>query len=89
MLHRTSTEESFATAPRHLKVRRRPWRRARCSCGLRWPCQDRILLDLASRPQPDAAVPAWSAEPTRAYPQVGRAGLLTPGQAHRSNGGRY
>ena len=88
MLYRTSTEEPMVTAPRHLKTRRWPWRRARCSCGLRWPCQDRILLNLAARSQPTVDGPVWNAA-TRAYPQVGRAGLLTPGQAHRSNGGRH
>ncbi|MGN9775520.1 hypothetical protein ACTMS0_07060 [Micromonospora sp. H33] len=31
----------------------------------------------------------WRDEPTRAYPQVGRVGRLTPAQTWRANGGRW
>lgn len=71
-------------APLHCRVRRW-WRRAVCSCGLTWPCPDRRLRDLAERLE--RAVPAWQHAPTAAYPAAGRAGRLTPGQAHRSSGG--
>lgn len=30
--------------------------------------------------------PVWNMFPTQAMPQIGRAGLLTPGQEYRANG---
>lgn len=68
--------------------RRRLFRRARCICGFPWPCVDAKLAKIAHQyPTVDLNVSAWEAY-TAAYPQMGRAGRLTPAQASRSNGGR-
>ena len=53
-----------------------------CVCGLPWPCVDAALEQVGKQyPQP----PTWTSWSTAAYPQSGRAGMLTPGQAHRAN----
>jgi hypothetical protein len=67
----------------HRKARRILFRRARCTCGLPWPCLELRLAEIRSRPQPDP--PGWSG-PTEMFPQVGRAGRLTPAQEYRASG---
>jgi hypothetical protein len=67
----------------HRKARRIWFRRARCTCGLPWPCLELRLEKIRSRPQP--ALPKWAA-PTEVFPQVGRAGRLTPAQEYRAGG---
>ena len=62
-------------------------RASRCTCGLLWPCPDAALLRIHDRYAPDNRNGAWNAQ-TSIYPQIGRAGLLTPGQASRANGGQ-
>ncbi|HEX5598282.1 MAG TPA: hypothetical protein VFX61_20040 [Micromonosporaceae bacterium] len=47
----------------------------------------RIASHRAGRPRHRR--PSWWDAPTRAYPQVGRAGWLTPAQAWRANGGQW
>ncbi|RZU77340.1 hypothetical protein EV384_6058 [Micromonospora kangleipakensis] len=74
-------------APRH----RRTWRGGRrwCSCGLRWAaCPDRHAPVPTEPPAPPANTRSWD-EATRANPQVGRVGRLTPAQTWRANGGRW
>ncbi|OKI77664.1 hypothetical protein A6A27_17005 [Micromonospora sp. CB01531] len=74
-------------APRH----RRTWRRGRrwCSCGLRWTaCPDRHA-PIPTEPPTAPPNSRWWDEVTRANPQVGRAGWLTPAQTWRANGGRW
>ncbi|MFG3698446.1 hypothetical protein ACGF5C_11105 [Micromonospora sp. NPDC047620] len=74
-------------APRH----RRTWRgwRRWCSCGLRWrACPDRHLPVPTEPPTPPRNTRWWD-EATRANPQVGRVGRLTPAQTWRANGGRW
>jgi hypothetical protein len=78
MARRKSDQEPVPMAPAHRKVRRH-WRRAKCSCGLAWPCPDRLLLNI-TRQRP-------ATDPHSGVP-VGRAGRLTPGQAYRTNVGR-
>jgi hypothetical protein len=69
----------------HQKQRWSLFRRARCKCGLPWPC---LELRLRSGQLHQAvSAPPWNS-PTRANPQVGRAGKLTPAQAQRADGGR-
>ncbi|GLW32219.1 hypothetical protein Areg01_51580 [Actinoplanes regularis] len=68
----------------HRKAKRKLFRRTRCTCGLPWPCLELTLVAIRNRPQPE--VPGWAA-PTRAVPQVGRAGNLTPAQEYRASGG--
>ncbi|QGN47561.1 hypothetical protein ACN26Y_15625 [Micromonospora sp. WMMD558] len=73
--------------PRH----RRTWRGLRrwCSCGLRWTaCPDRHATTPTEPPTPPRNT-RWRDEPTRANPQVGRVGRLTPAQTWRANGGRW
>lgn len=79
-------EQRVPLVPGHRPV----WRRfrRRCVCGLRWPCQDRQRPSGHSAQPDNVADPRWNA-PTRAQPQVGRAGLLTPGQRWRANQGRW
>jgi hypothetical protein len=89
MTHRQSTSEPVPTAVRHRRIRRRPWRRASCTCGLSWPCQDQTLITLARRMTPAApAAPGWNTEPTTALPHIGQSALLTPGQASRAGNSR-
>ncbi|WP_406042393.1 hypothetical protein OG799_01750 [Micromonospora sp. NBC_00898] len=74
-------------APRH----RRTWRGGRrwCSCGLRWAaCPDRHAPAPTEPPAPPPNTRWWD-EATRANPQVGRVGRLTPAQTWRANGGRW
>jgi hypothetical protein len=82
-------QQPVPMAPAHRKI----WRRLRrvCTCGLRWPCQENRIRDLAAAAQPPIIPvnrPGWEA-PTEAYPQVGSAPRLTRGQAYRGNGGRF
>jgi hypothetical protein len=81
---------------KHQQRRRlRILRSSRCTCGLGWPCPDSIEWPAGS-PVPDgsAAVrrapnrPSWDG-PTVDTSGIGRAGRLTPAQAHRANGGRW
>jgi hypothetical protein len=68
---------------------RRRWfrlRARRCVCGLAWPCPDVRLQRVQKRFAPQDRNGTWTAQ-TAVYPQVGRAGLLTPGQAFRAQGG--
>ncbi|WKU04674.1 hypothetical protein [Micromonospora sp. HUAS LYJ1] len=74
-------------SPRH----RRNWSRwgRYCTCGLRWPCPDR-LAGVPRREPPPATLPAprhhlWNG-PTAVH-WVSAAGLITRGQAYRANGG--
>jgi hypothetical protein len=66
----------------------------RCVCGLRWPCPDNTSRpDGAPIPdgEPDARLyRAGLTDPTAAFNTVGRAGQMTPTQAHRAGmgGGR-
>jgi hypothetical protein len=79
-----------------MKHKRRRWfcafPRKLCSCGLRWPCPDNVYWGLGPIPDgprlPINRIETWDC-PTVASPQIGRAGLPTPGQAHRSKGGRW
>jgi len=71
----------------HQKRKWKPFRRARCTCGLPWPCLELRLLAARSRPKPPANFRIWNGT-TAVWPQVGRAGRLTPAQAYRANGGR-
>ncbi|GIE92302.1 hypothetical protein Are01nite_87820 [Actinoplanes regularis] len=68
----------------HRKAKRKLFRRTRCMCGLPWPCLELALVAIRNRPRPE--VPGWAAA-TRAVPQVGRAGNLTPAQEYRAGGG--
>ncbi len=74
----------------HYPRRRRRWSLwpSRCTCGLHWPCLDAKLKTVEQRYAAADRHGAWAA-PTAAYPQIGRAGLLTPGQAKRADGGRH
>ncbi|MEU1756840.1 hypothetical protein ABZ436_29875 [Micromonospora matsumotoense] len=72
--------------PRH----RRDWSRwgRHCTCGLRWPCPDRLAgvpLGEPPPPRPPTHRPHLWNGPTAAY-WVGTAGLVTRGQAGRANG---
>jgi hypothetical protein len=88
MARRKSDQEPVPMAPAHRKVRRH-WRRAKCSCGLAWPCPDRLLLNITrQRPATDPHSRAWALQQTALYPPMGRARRLTPGQAYRTNDGR-
>ncbi|MEV6800954.1 hypothetical protein AB0M91_21780 [Micromonospora rifamycinica] len=76
------------TAPRH----RRDWSRwgRHCTCGLRWPCPDRLAaVPPGERPPPP--LPAHRHHPwngsTVVY-RVGAAGLVTRGRACRATGRR-
>ena len=75
-------EPPVPMGPRH----RKHWRglRRTCSCGLRWPCPDRVQSAAARKTTVVADIPAWQTASTSAYPQIGRVGLLTPAQAWRS-----
>ncbi len=78
------------------------WRARTCgACGVRWPCDEAKKARLRTQIKPDeigawgvqptaiSHIGSWSASPTMAYPQVGRAGNLTPAQARRAGlGGR-
>ena len=70
----------------HRKRPWRPFRRARCDCGLPWPCLELRLRETQRAPEPTTR--NWAA-PTQAWPQVGRAGRLTPAQMYRANGGHW
>lgn len=66
-------------------------RHRRCAvCGLSWMC-DEVQKERLRRQSPricNDRTGAWSAAVTAAYPEVGRAELLTAAQAWRGNGGR-
>jgi hypothetical protein len=65
----------------HRVVRRRL--RRTCSCGLRWPCQERSLAAINSSMPPQHTTPQWHPEHTAALLQVGRVGWLTRARAWR------
>lgn len=58
----------------------------RCVCGLLWPCPDAGLERARERYAAVDRNGAWTVQ-TAVYPQVGRAGNLTPAQRHRARGG--
>ena len=72
----------------HHPRRRRRWSLwpSRCTCGLHWPCTDVVLKTAKQWYAPADRNGVWTTQ-TAAYPQIGRAGLLTPGQTQRANGG--
>jgi hypothetical protein len=65
----------------HRVVRRR-FRRT-CSCGLRWPCQERSLAAINSRLPPQYTTLQWHEGHAAALPQVGWVGWLTRARAWR------
>lgn len=73
-------------APSHRPV----WRRLRrvCSCGLRWPCQDRTRTT-AALSSGRAVDGRRSNSICWTHLSVGRAGLLPRGSGCRANGGRW
>lgn len=68
--------------------------RRRCVCGLRWPCPDRSARpDGAPIPDGEPGNRLYRAaltDPTAVFSTIGRAGQMTPAQAHRAGmgGGR-
>jgi hypothetical protein len=66
-----------------------------CVCGMRWPCPDALpwQSESGNAPVPDAPArpgrrsPDWNTA-TTVLDQIGRAGHLTRGQAHRADGQR-
>lgn len=68
--------------------RRWMWRADRCGvCGLKWPCDEAKRERVRARYAPTDGTGAWSAQHTGAWPEVGRAGTLTPAQQYRATGG--
>ena len=68
---------------------KRSWKlfhRARCTCGLPWPCLE-LRIAASRRSQQLVAAQSWN-RLTAVY-QVGRAGHLTLAQSYRANGGRW
>ncbi|MEH0981187.1 hypothetical protein [Micromonospora sp. CPCC 205556] len=70
-------------APRH---RRDWWRWGRyCTCGLRWPCPDRLAGVPVGTPPPANRTHRWVGA---AGPRVDAESLDARGRAYRANGGR-
>lgn len=80
-----------ATRPVPLTPSHRPvWRRLRriCSCGLRWPCQDRTRTTAALSSGRAVDGPRYNGV-RWAHLQAGRSGLAARGLQCRANGGRW
>ncbi|GAB1694931.1 hypothetical protein KRM28CT15_67340 [Krasilnikovia sp. M28-CT-15] len=65
------------------------WRARRCAvCGMPWLCDEATKARMRKRSQVvrNDHTGAWASVQTQAFPQVGRAGWLTPAQTHRAGG---